>query len=200
MPETERIYIAGKISPNDWRRTIANCIDTRDIHWLRSEDNYDLFNFPWPTIENAVLGKHSYTGPFFLNCDHGCGHGPHSHGNGIRSVGCFNVTHSSNKEALIQRLCFDAIRRSTFVFAWIDSPDAYGSLIEIGYALGQSVPAYIAWPKPLNDLWFARVSSTECFQADSPESGLEHALSLRGHNPSRWQRIARENPFTPEPE
>lgn len=190
----ERIYLAGKISEEDWRRTITTCIDTRYDEGLRS-DTYDLFEFPWPTVEGAIFGEHSYTGPFFLNCDHGCGHGPNSHGSGIQSVTCFVDSPSSLKETYIQELCLDAIRRSTLVFAWIDSESAYGTLVEIGYAVGRGIPVYISYPgdfEGVKDLWFARSMATQCFQCVSPQVALESLLHVLGYRTPRWQRIAGE--------
>ena len=72
-----RIYLAGKITKNGWRKEIvpqlrsawgAPCLDAAD--W-RDIDPLEFY----------LGGVHfHYVGPYFVGCDHGCFHGPNSHG------------------------------------------------------------------------------------------------------------------------
>ena len=46
------------------------------------------------------------------------------------------------------------IRKADLVFAWIDSLDCYGTIVEIGYAHGRQKKIVIAGPEFYKDLWF----------------------------------------------
>jgi len=129
-----KIYLAGKVSKyGDWR---AEIIGGRQAEWLNVDE-------PWKTRPGIVLGKHDYTGPFFIGCDHGCYHGATSHGmRGTHdSYECSEIAPTA--EDIVDQ-CLEAMRRSDLVFAWIDSPDAYGTLIEIGYAFAAGIPVAVA--------------------------------------------------------
>lgn len=59
------------------------------------------------------------------------------------------------RQSRVVELCFAAIRSSDLVFAWIESPDAYGTLVELGYAKAQGKQIWVAGPEYYSDLWFA---------------------------------------------
>ena len=58
-----RVYLAGKISKNDWRHQLIAGL--RNHSW---EDG--------PLTQSGF----TYVGPFFISCDHGGFHGPNTHG------------------------------------------------------------------------------------------------------------------------
>jgi hypothetical protein len=146
-----KIYLAGKISHDDWRgeflgyRPGGRCAD----------EALD----PWPVLKNAIFGEHDYTGPFFVSDDHGCGHGQSGHGN---AADCNWRTHcfEAPSRAFVARECLRAIDRSDTVFAWLDDLTAYGTIAEIGYAVGRRKRVWIAYsPDKIrdiseSDLWF----------------------------------------------
>lgn len=153
-----KIYLAGKVGLNDWRNGI--------VEGLRSECA-DLFSDPlrpWRTLHRSIAGRHHYTGPYFISCDHGCFHGESSHGYGANPIPdpeqgipvcietCaygFNsdcaTTHGYNdfdqefRRHVVDQ-CLTAINNSDVVFAWLDDLTAFGSIFEIGYAIGRGVP------------------------------------------------------------
>jgi hypothetical protein len=69
------VYLAGKIGRNDWRHEL--------VPELRGTVNGDCLD-PEPVLFDPTLridcGDFVYVGPFFVSCDHGCFHGPASHG------------------------------------------------------------------------------------------------------------------------
>lgn len=205
----ERIYLAGKIGPHDWRHQIVIGLRDKGLNSVSPETDDE----PWPVFERAILGEHSFTGPHFIACDHSCGHGPSSHGTGAGKVtGCFD----SPSRATVLRRCFEAIRRSTFVFVWLDQPDVYGTLVEVGYAVGHDTPVVIAHPEVprptyhvntgyagedpdprdhfTSDFWFAFEAAQHVISdATSPADGLQKALRARGHHQTVWQRLAADD-------
>lgn len=163
-----KLYFAGKIGKNDWRTPLVGALAGLGATAAAEE---------WPTLERAVLGRHAYVGPYFVACDHGCGHAPDGHGAraGAETPGCFEPT----PRALVVERCLEAVRRADLVFAWIDSVTAYGTIFELGFARAIGKPIVIAHPRGFydaRDLWFARASAQTLIDADSPIAALEWAL------------------------
>ena len=155
------IYLAGKIYKNCWRSTIQT------------------------TYEQHI----QYIGPRFVACDHGCFHGPSTHG---AIDGCIDYVHltkaiegdwdiqsiprhdaeESQKRKQIIAACQDQIDRASVVFAWIERPDAYGTLLELGYAYAKGKQIALCFPittvadgqgvipEWVSDWWFAQYSAT----------------------------------------
>lgn len=65
---------------------------------------------------------------------------------------------TGEREAL-KRDAFERIGGSDFMFVWIDSPDAFGTLVEIGYAEALGIPIFIGFSTalrhPPDDMWLA---------------------------------------------
>lgn len=144
-----RVYLAGKISKNDWRSYLVPDLRSANVENLSK----------WPILKNGVVVntssgviEYDYTGPFFVSCDHGCLHGPNQHGNGADDGFCGNVQGSSKE--LVVSLCKRAIDNSDIVFAWIDSQDCFGTIAELGYARGKNKKILIAGKQRFEDLWF----------------------------------------------
>src|SRR5690606_15415911 len=155
-----KVYLAGKVSNNDWRHGI--------VGWeLRNADgngNWRDFRIPFG---NGLI----YTGPFFVACDHGCSHVRGEHGvvpemcqpayqrdhcapnydeEGRRP---WDITVSDgapeNYNPQRKRLhlnCTQAIDDSDLVFAWLDDPSAFGSIWELGYAAGRDIHTAVGMP------------------------------------------------------
>jgi nucleoside 2-deoxyribosyltransferase len=105
-----------------------------------------------------------YTGPMFQSCDHGCSHGPNTHG---ATAGCDGG--ATQKQILIRNN--HAIDNADLVFAYITHADCYGTLIEIGQAavLGKRVVVAFATgfePKP--DFWYAAYSADIVYDNVNP--------------------------------
>lgn len=142
-PVPEHVYLAGPIAKNDWRHSIVTGL--RGESALRQGEDWD----DWPIMERAIFGDHHYVGPYFLSCDHGCFHGQATHGCG-ETNGCTPGVPCGPESAIpaealwecegelrrdyVARQCVAAISRCSVIFAWIDRPDCYGTLVELGYA------------------------------------------------------------------
>lgn len=146
-----KIYLAGKIAKNDWRHGVV--ADLRGEGWVTGHEvnNYRQIPIPGLVLAKAIYGKHDYTGPYFASCDHGCGHGSNSHGVNVGGGGCITPPRSAD----VVNMCLRGIQECDMVYAWIDSPDAYGTLAEIGFAVSEGKKVYVAGSQRFTDLWFA---------------------------------------------
>lgn len=148
-----KIYFAGKISCNDWRKEMADVEDKR-------------------IGEVFECGDFFYCGPWFIDCDHCCFHRVGSHGVGAvdsseatldlnfgqhpHEFGCGSTT----PRAMAYAICLDGIRRADCVFAWIDAPDCYGTIYEIAFAHSIDKPVFLHFSSKqlYDDMWFIRES------------------------------------------
>lgn len=160
-----KVYLAGKITKNGWRNDVIGRTQTRFMDgWPGNEWADDVLHGGWsPWLPEPSLLEagppFDVTGPFFVTCDHGCAHNNSTHA----TVGGCIATGSDgeawrHREA-VRQLCFKAIDQSDIVFAWLDDPTAYGTLVEIGYAHGTGKCVVVAEPD-YNwggiELWFGR--------------------------------------------
>jgi hypothetical protein len=143
-----RIYLAGKISKNDWRHKLIPNLCT--LGWESG-----------PVAQDDFL----YVGPFFVSCDHGCYHGSSTHGqvNSFESNPCPGLDDQNpfdfNRRVISQR-CLSAVLASDLVFAYIESSDCFGTLFEIGAAYAWRRKVVIAFAPGIasrthNDFWFS---------------------------------------------
>lgn len=167
-----RVYLAGKIGKNDWRHDLfpelRNIIRSNDVDemdgWKSSWFNHDA---PIIDLDNlTLLSSFSgfpeadgllYGGPFFVGCDHGCLHGTGTHGQ--TSVGTHGGMCSGGmSRSRVPESCLGLLKDSDYVFCWLDSFDAYGSLFELGFAHALGKPIFLAMPQnlPSDDFWFTQ--------------------------------------------
>lgn len=128
--EHHSVYLAGKIEEHGWRDMFG---DYRSHSLERVGPDSNLIVNDYLTI----------TGPFFISCDHGCYHGPESHG----VLGTYWLNNNNEFDAEksgcmgnfyieddVLSICKSQIDRAEILFAYIDCEDCYGTLAEIGYA------------------------------------------------------------------
>lgn len=187
------IYLAGKIRKNDWRTgryPIKSAWDALDHRG----------SGPWPIVREHVHGM-DYVGPFFMSCDHGCAHGPETHGVGAGDVVEGAYPAPSRSEVIMR--CLNAIERADIFFAWFGAEQdcdknhvtAYGTLTELGYAKALKKTIVVALPEdsrhtvevidpdhggwldqeanPNGELWFALQCASEVIIADDPWNALQ---------------------------
>lgn len=142
--ENRFVYLAGKISMNGWRKAIV----PRLREAANNTDDIFCTDCTGTVIENLYV-----TGPFFISCDHGCYHGEGSHGVGTFDGGCEGAGVPAD---VVPKVCMDQIERSNFVFAYIDDDTCFGTLCEIGYAIGKGIPVAImlSTDKLRRSMWF----------------------------------------------
>lgn len=144
------IYLAGKVSANDWRHTLVK--ELRDVC---CEFGTNGLPDQWPVIKNGITKNMHYVGPYFIGCDHGCYHGKDSHGYGP-GCGCDIIEYPKTtydnhcpdaaREEYVVNQCRDAIERSDIVFAWIDDLTAFATIFELGIAIGNKKRVFLASP------------------------------------------------------
>ena len=154
-----KVYLAGKIRnwEDDWRRGIfqdsflPNRYESSWVETLLYENAFETHEFP--ISEKALRGGFDCTGPYFagLHSSPETTAPPH----GLKVVDSNN--HGSENSWRITELCLNAIDRSDWVFAWIASGDAYGTLFELGYASAKRKPTFSSFASDaLRDaMWFA---------------------------------------------
>ena len=156
MGEGLLVYLAGKISKNGWRNKIV--LNARDY-------NPDFKDVLLTRVEHVLT-----TGPFFISCDHGCYHGEESHGVGAYGQndehypsGC--TGERGIPQSAVMKICMEQILRSDFVFAYIDSDSCFGTLTEIGIAIGNKIPVAVMFANEelRAKMWFPMEASTIVF-------------------------------------
>ena len=135
-----RIYLAGKVEKNCWRHEIV-----KGLRKVEAEPG------DWPILPGAVFG-HDYVGPYFVSCDHGCYHGRSQHG--MCGFDCVDRQYGRSE---VVASCLAAIDKADLVYAWLPTPDAYGTIYELGFAHAKGKRIIIATPdrRRLADVWFA---------------------------------------------
>ena len=195
-----KIYLAGKISHNDWRHDVvdgyADGIQAfGGWHGSTYGPSLVVDGHPrqWPTLRRAVFDTFDYVGPYFNGEGHGVGHmplgdialadgdldlirtGATAHGwSGLAVSVCHMDTVT---------LCLQALQATDIVYAWLDDPTAHGTFAEIGYAraLGKTIwldgPLWNCHPAE-SELWFVSNLSNGDLQpgvsqGDTPRASLE---------------------------
>jgi hypothetical protein len=174
----KRFYLAGKIGADNWRSTILQ-------GQLAPFDPREGF----PVSYRAVLGVLDYTGPYFVDMSHDLQsvseHGVPSTGESSRHWD--DMSDNEITRMFVVQYCFEAIERSDVVFAWIDRADAYGTLVELGFAASKQKTIWIASPGRFVDMWFAEeIAEQTCFSEGTARNAL---LSLLPEN-FRPRRVA----------
>lgn len=148
-----RLYLAGKIGHTDWRHTI--------VPGLRGAWGGLCGQPSDPSAIRPIrffLGgrKIEYSGPYFVGCDHGCFHGPGSHG--VMSFLDDEQERARGYEARRDAFfsCMEWLEHADAVFAHIDSPDAHGTMFELGRAYDR-IPIYLNFTTDelADECWFA---------------------------------------------
>lgn len=128
------VYMAGKITQNGWRHPL--------VAGLREHEYEDGL---------LLQDDFTYTGPFFVGCDHGCFHGPSQHG--AMSLGHRKV---SRQQLQVINQCMDGVLQCDVLFAYIDASDCYGTVAEIERALQLKKYVVITFSPVIDarDFWF----------------------------------------------
>lgn len=177
------VYFAGKIGKNDWRHDLV------------------------PGLRNALfedgpfdVGAYAYNGPFFISCDHGCNHGPNTHGAlphwGDTAQACFEPDgHAPPDKREVARRALEGVRTANLLFAYVEALNAVGTMVEIGVAIQLSIPVVLCVTKSVdaNELWLAAqcpgVTLRSCVTPGALPQLLNSALNaLPGATRKRFAR------------
>jgi hypothetical protein len=194
-----KVFLSGKIDreAGAWRDQILGVRWNAKAHkmlpeWVippprpkLSEYDYgDLVVAPWPISKGVVLGRYDYVGPYRQEDDElnrkyaGDFHGTTARGQ--------HGSMDSDVEDEVVLRCRQAILNADLVFAYVNRPDAFGTLVEIGYAaaLGKYLLIYVdeeaRWD--WGDYWFAeKMASSRIYlreRADGLAEGEKARLAL----------------------
>ena len=156
------VYFAGKVSFHDWRERL--------VLGLRGQ----------PLGQPIQSCGFIYSGPYFVDFAHGS----------YREEGYHGVAEEANTGGSygpsihrdhIPSHCRRWILRANLVYAWVDDPTCFGTLVEIGWAQAAEKLVYLAFAEPAlaNDMWFAtKLGRTFSGVHSTAESGLRKALLL----------------------
>ena len=175
-----KIYLGGKACVDGWRSQVVP--ELENVFWGEGSA------MSWPQMPMHVGGFDGlYTGPYFMNCGHGCYFGEHQNGVGATQEeheNCGSFTHidpladASRRRRFVVDETLSAIRSSDVVYFWIEDPSSPGPLVEIGYARGAGKPVVIASPVPIADIWFAHEVADLVLTIHCPVLGLESVMRI----------------------
>lgn len=159
MSRRPRVYLAGKIGKHDWRHGLFNVEQWGD----GSSGPILRYNVEQDCVETIGPGSQrdgfEYAGPYFLSDDHGCFHGQSQHGlidpGWADGPGIEGDWPSPLRRRTVMRSCLRWLSQSDVVFCWLESTDAYGTLVELGYAKGRGIPIYLAPDMNVQAAWAA---------------------------------------------
>lgn len=146
----KKIYMAGKISKNDWRH---------DYAYVRGCEPFTTWSTPFKNTDLLT-----YVGPFFASCDHGCAHGNTLHA--VRNTetgaedgdcGFNNENDDDGYRKRVHKASIERIDHSDLVIAVIDD-DAHGTIFEVGYAIASGKPVILVKGDNCKEAWFPLAS------------------------------------------
>ncbi len=160
LPPKPVIYLAGKINRQDWRGYVLG-----DQYRPGSLDYTDPDL--WNPNYHLDCGIFRYGGPFFASCDHGCGHALNAHATGS----CF-VDHKFELDELHRKVWtvnHARLRRADAIFAFIDTVDCFGTLVELGVAAELGKPVGIGIGRSISekqvaDLWMVQETALKVYR------------------------------------
>jgi nucleoside 2-deoxyribosyltransferase len=180
------VYFAGKIGPNDWRHRL--------IPKLRSVTGGNCC-VPGPALFDPVLtldcGDFIYTGPFFIACDNDYARGSAPHA----AATCAEVRHGlhHDQRAALHREVFAINRRrlsrADLVFAFLESADCYGTLIELGWAHAWGKPIALRLPDDDagGELWMAAQAARRVYQGSAAACLGQFRRDFLSVAPDAWR-------------
>jgi hypothetical protein len=86
-------------------------------------------------------------------------------------------------ERFVTNKCLAAIDNADIVMAWIDTPDCFGTLVEIGFAIGKYKRVLVAFSDSslYRDMWFAGTIAKNYGVFTSPCDALTRLIAEESH-------------------
>ena len=154
-------YLAGKITGTTWRDSIVPdwSEENHSRSYWEAYEEYESFKTlseedgsykTWSVVLNACTAcgvNLHYTGPWWKDQ---LGHGSsadsrHPHGYSQCVQGEIKSSEIESLRVEVSGAIQVAIQRADLVFAWIDGPDCYGTILEIGYARAMDKAVVVAF-------------------------------------------------------
>jgi hypothetical protein len=159
-------YLAGKITGTHWRNEIVDMWSSEN----HSPHNYEAMceyeeSKLWGVAERAAVASNGvmldYAGPWWSPCADAGGHGgcdwfgsPHAY----LETACSDDPKPTPDLFVEVRANIDvALNRADLVFAWIDSTDCFGTLVELGIAAAKKKAIVVAFGDKIDakEFWLA---------------------------------------------
>lgn len=151
-----KIFLAGKVDTDSgawrdgivgksWSEAFQDHVPRWQLYFSKHDfdDHREISSGSWPvSVNRFVLGLHEYVGPYrttYIGVD--SKYSGFAHGN--ERPGGHGVL-DSGEQVHIVRECHQAIERSDMVFAYINTPDCFGTLAEIGLAVAMGKYVHVA--------------------------------------------------------
>lgn len=201
-----KVYLAGKMDAQhgSWRdallgnRYVKGSRENVPAWWLVRTTEVDGYQgericCPWPQEANReVLSLHEYVGPYrsVLDKDLDTKYLGYFHGS---TVAGSHGQSNGEEDSDILNECVRAIRRSDLMFAYINSPDCFGTLAEIGMAKAYGVYVVAAFEDgsewDWDDYWFVSELVDATVRAPSAiDCGLRpKSDDFGGHTDEYWR-------------
>ena len=192
--QVKTFYLAGKITGSTWRDEIVPwwSLENHSSTYSQAYFGYEEDN-SWAVVPNVctVLDGVSlhYSGPWWrdqlchgTSLESGFPHGyaePSHDGSGKDKDS--DVVRNLQRETAIA--ASRAIISAQMLFAWIDSQDCFGTLVEIGYAKGLGKVVVVAFSEDIDaaELWFARSAADYSVTAKSAGDAWAEFWSLAAY-------------------
>jgi hypothetical protein len=183
VPRKPVIYFAGKINKNDWCKTVPGDYRPGAVYAEDSDDRPKLWNPDW----RLDCGTFFYGGPFFVSCDHGCGHRLNAHGanGGLSGDVCGNEDRLAGLHQSVWDVSCARIQRANLVFVYVNETDCFGTLVEIGIAAASNKAIFLALGPDLSkaqraDLWMPQAAAIKVYSgtAKTAWQALRYDLDL----------------------
>lgn len=176
-------YLAGKITGTTWRDAIVPgwSEENHSSSYWQAFYDYDETS-TWCVVPNVCMcggvGLH-YSGPWWRDM---FGHGLSSNSAGPHGYSSIDecpdvsdefIQEIRLRETKVLRAVCEAIENADMLFAWIDSPDCYGTIYEIGFAKALGKVVVVATDEafletaPSYQMWLCR-SGNYCVTEKTP--------------------------------
>lgn len=179
-PAAHRLYLAGKITGDDWRDAIVpgGRVSTVERLW---SSGFDSNSFRIPGT------PHDYVGPFKLGVDdHGGSlvsgdYDPKELEHGLELLNTEPKAHSGPNRPLVLRNCLSAIDAATVVFAWVNCTSCFATFAEIGYARRAGKVLCVGFDRligqeVIDDMWFLGSCASACGVYDTATQSFEELI------------------------
>ncbi len=167
--EIKSFYLAGKLEKLDWRDRLINewSEGFGSINPEKESNNWNDKKVFLTITRGDREFKIQYTGPFRISKNEGFSEdAPHMYHDEVVDL-CGK--YSKIDHAAVAINCVSALSKSDLVFAWIDSRDCFGTLVEIGYASAfKDKVVVVATPEFDRELWFACAIADRFIVAPTP--------------------------------
>ncbi len=166
-----RVYLAGKISKNDWCHELVKGARITAEIWEQ------ISALPMTTGDTMV-------GPFFVACDHGCFHSRGTHGARLpeeTSLCAPDSQHPISKHRVRQKALYGIEGCDLFIaYLGLDFNSAYGTMAEIGAAhvWGKQIVLVIHPKLASEDFWFLKTMANFIISSDNPVDAVYSLLML----------------------